>query len=262
MRRRGSRVINKTQTENKIGFSLRQLNPQKNSPLILRRLSDNATEEIGFNNGFLNISQSESFLNGSEGTVYRWNEQFNNNHLIGQSLALEPKLFDLNGIINYEGTPALRLLNSGMESISTVNWTPYLSFYAVIKTATNFNGHFVHSQISNINGQYLRGRHNTTFYRTDGGFTTVNNNINPSGMIICRTLRKEENIISLLVNGTTVNSGVLVGFSVGPSVLTMGNLNGGVFGDGYMSEFQFKLNSGIEDLNITNDLKTHYQINF
>jgi len=91
-------------------FSVHQLSNAATLAMQVRRASDNATADIGFDNGELNIGQLINHCSGTNCFVSVWYDQSGNGRNATQTTAAsQPKIYDSStGIIYENGKPALK----------------------------------------------------------------------------------------------------------------------------------------------------------
>lgn len=142
-------------------YSVHQINTgYGGSAIQVRRASDNATADIGFDNGELNIGQIINHCSGTDCFVSIWYDQSGNGRDVSEidSLARQPKIYDSStGIIYDNGKPALNFdgINDVLFMQDTSGFsTTSLSFFAVLKQITfpnqfitqlEFNSVYIHA---------------------------------------------------------------------------------------------------------------------
>lgn len=92
-------------------FSVRQLSSTyTGSAVEVRRASDNATQQIGFEGGQIDLGVLTSFCNGTDCFVRTWYDQSGNgNHATQTTAANQPKIWDSStGVILENGKPGIR----------------------------------------------------------------------------------------------------------------------------------------------------------
>lgn len=103
-------------------YSLRLLNTDYvGDAVVVRRSSDNATQNIGFVDGELDTDALNTFCSGTDGFVTTWYDQSGNgNDAIQTSASEQPKIFDsVNGIIEVEGKPSIYFDGTGDGFVSS-----------------------------------------------------------------------------------------------------------------------------------------------
>ena len=93
-----------------VGYSLRLLNTDyTGSAVTVRRASDNATQNIGFVDGELDVTALETFCSGTNGFVSVWFDQSGNGRNATQTTAsAQPKIHDATtGVITSFSKPSI-----------------------------------------------------------------------------------------------------------------------------------------------------------
>ena len=91
-------------------YSLRLLNTDyTGDAVIVRRASDNTTQNIGFVDGELDTDALNTFCSGTDGFVATWYDQSGNGYNATQTTASQqPKIFDdIDGVILNNGKPSI-----------------------------------------------------------------------------------------------------------------------------------------------------------
>jgi len=116
-------------------YSLRLLDSTyTGSAIRVRRASDNAEQDIGFDNNELDTSSLATFCAGTDGFVKTWYSQTGSNDATQTTVTHQPKIYDsVTGTHIVGGDPAVEWLTTDSLSISSL--TPTTSF-AVAKVNT------------------------------------------------------------------------------------------------------------------------------
>lgn len=90
-------------------YSLRRLRAAySGSAIKVRRVSDNALQDIGFVNNELDIATLESFCSGTDGLVTTWYDQSGNGNNVTQTIAFEqPIIVSFGTVIMAGGKPSI-----------------------------------------------------------------------------------------------------------------------------------------------------------
>ena len=129
-------------------YSLRLLNTDfTGDAIVVRRSSDNATQNIGFIDGELDTTILDTFCTGTDGFVATWFDQSGNSNNLTQSTAsAQPKIYDsVNGIIELNGKPSIYTdgiddeLISDILSLSNPN-TQFFAFKTLVNSPNEYVG--------------------------------------------------------------------------------------------------------------------------
>ena len=91
-------------------YSLRKLDTTyAGSAIQVRRISDNATQNIGFVNNVLDLTALTTFLGAGSGRVSIWYDQSGNGRNLINATAIEQPLVYASGPVIFNGAPYLRL---------------------------------------------------------------------------------------------------------------------------------------------------------
>ena len=91
-------------------YSLRKLDTgYAGSAIQVRRISDNATQNIGFVNNVLDLTALTTFLGAGSGRVSIWYDQSGNGRNLINATAIEQPLVYASGPVIFNGAPYLRL---------------------------------------------------------------------------------------------------------------------------------------------------------
>lgn len=165
-----------------VGYSLRLLNTDyTGSAVTVRRASDNATQNIGFVDGELDVTALETFCSGTDGFVSVWFDQSGNGRNATQTTAsAQPKIHDATtGVITSFGQPSIEF--DGVADWMDVNYTSSrFSQLFVVKD----NVDSAQSSVVSFSGsvqfqpaQYNTANNDITFSDFDGLYVVDNINV-------------------------------------------------------------------------------------
>jgi len=244
-------------------YSFYQLNPTHTRFGVVRRTSDQATMNVGFFNGFMDEAGVDAWRAGSACTLITWDEQVNGIHLQA-TVGKEPKIFDANGLIRFNGVPALKLENSNMDSITAIDWTNDFVFYSVLKGLSSATQLFFTSDLgSGVRiAQLIRSRWEfiTVSGSTGRASAVTQDPINLALGISIRNLTGNKQALKI---NEFISSPGLVGGNIGSQILRMGSFQGANFyANGYVSEAQLYLNGRVEKPSVVDDIKSRHSLIF
>lgn len=127
-------------------FSLRKLNTSYNGSCIrVRRSNDNAEQNIGFVNNYLDTASLKTFVGANNGFVTTWYDQSTNANDLTQTTASSQPQIVASGVINRQGGIACinTANNTFLQSATTFNTAPQTWIAAIgshTNTATDFFG--------------------------------------------------------------------------------------------------------------------------
>jgi hypothetical protein len=151
------------------GYSLRQLSSTATNAVRVRRASDNAEQDIGFNVfGELDTVSLASFCSGTNGFVKTWYDQSGNaNDATQTATAYMPKIYD--------GTTGGVLLRNGK---------PYVNAYnkSLLTSLSNVSQPYTISAVFASQNAFARHMGNNTFlYQNSGSVQFLGNEISNGG---------------------------------------------------------------------------------
>jgi len=122
-------------------YSLRQLTTAYTADVIeVRRASDNATQDIGFVDGELDVTSLESFCSGTNGFVTTWYDQSCNGNDATQSTdANQPQIVSSGSVITENGKPAISKNSSFLYIPLSLNNNARFKSFHVLKTNANYH---------------------------------------------------------------------------------------------------------------------------
>lgn len=197
-------------------YSLRKLDTgYAGSAIQVRRISDNATQNIGFVNNVLDLTALTTFLGAGSGRVSIWYDQSGNGRNLINATAIEQPLVYASGPVIFNGAPYLRLdgvddrmflafdpTNAGVVSTFTVA----LAAMSTLNTAVFLQqDQTAGSRI----GQWARFNsgvsQSITFNTAQNNFTSNGSTVTNSVPYVYTSIRRPANVQSY-VNGTTGGS--------------------------------------------------------
>lgn len=197
-------------------YSLRKLDTgYAGSAIQVRRISDNATQNIGFVNNVLDLTALTTFLGAGSGRVSIWYDQSGNGRNLINATAIEQPLVYASGPVIFNGAPYLRLdgvddrmflafdpTNAGVVSTFTVA----LAAMSTLNTAVFLQqDQTAGSRI----GQWARFSsgvsQSITFNTAQTSFTSTGTTVTNSVPYVYTSIRRPANVQSY-VNGTTGGS--------------------------------------------------------
>ena len=164
--------------------------------VTVRRASDNATTNIGFDGQDLDIAALESFCSGTDGFVTTWFDQSGNVANATQTTAsLQPKIVSSGSVILENGKPIIQnVTDSSFDVNETLDNTKPITQFAVIKnentknilnTYDSFQYVFAAEDASatatvfnkNVDNSYLNSNSKTFVDRNDAWDNTINQSL-------------------------------------------------------------------------------------
>jgi hypothetical protein len=135
-----SSLLLDTYTGAAAAYSLRQLAATATNAIRVRRASDNAEQDIGFDgSGGLDTTSLALFCLGTDGFVKVWYDQSGNaNDATQATTANQPKIYDsVTGVVTENGKPAVEFDGSNdVLSISTITAATNFGMYFLSKSLT------------------------------------------------------------------------------------------------------------------------------
>ena len=191
-------------------YSLRQLSSTySGDAIVVRRSSDNTTQNIGFVNNELDTASLESFCSGTDGFVTTWYDQSGNaNNAIQATASSQPKIVSSGSTILENGKAAVdfdgtddHLLTSSTFSITSTTTLSVIKMnlasvegYPVMIQSTNNTGYRQH-----LNSSYIRGRFS--------GTNIDDTSISPNNVHALFTIVNDGSTGSLFWNSQTQSTG-------------------------------------------------------
>lgn len=248
------------------GYSLYQINPSYNTFGTIRRLSDNATQVINFNNGFIDEASANTFRGGSDATLVQWDDQFGGNHLQSKVQSREPLIFDTNGLIKHNGKPAIRFLNDVMETEIKFNWTYKFSVISVLKAMSTgtkgiINADYLGGGAGRI-AQILRGRYESIMVSGQTGFSQTLTQ-DPVDLALAEIIKKNNGETNNHILRINEFEGIRTSTSGSDSqYLQLGAIGSGYYGDFFMAELQLFMDNSEGSQGVSEAIKTRHNIVF
>ena len=157
-------------------YSLRRLDSTyTGSSIRVRRASDNAEQDIGFNDNELDTSALATFCAGTNGFVKTWYSQTKSNDATQTSTGSQPKIYDsATGVVTENGKPALAFSSSFFQIAITASAGNISAFAVTTNTATNSflfdspTGRFILDGRGGSRGVYYDGSWRGTMHSGSG----------------------------------------------------------------------------------------------
>ena len=203
-------------------YSLRKLDTAyAGSAIQVRRISDNATQNIGFVNNVLDLTALTTFLGAGSGRVSIWYDQSGNGRNLINATAIEQPLVYANGPVIFNGAPYLRLdgvddrlINAGFDPTNAGVVSTFTVALAAMSTLNTVV--FLHqdqtpgSRIGQW-GSFSSGiSRSITFNTAQNNFTANGSTVTNSVPYVYTSIRRPANVQSY-VNGATGGSAVATG---------------------------------------------------
>jgi len=158
-------------------YSLRLLNTDyTGDAIVVRRASDNTTQNIGFIDGELDTDTLNTFCSGTNGFVATWYDQSGNGYdSINATASEQPKIYDSStGVILENGKPAVSFdgVDDGLSvDIVPDENQPFTAFF--VRRYLNITGTFVGLSVdSTPNTGYLEIANSVQFRSYYGSYLT------------------------------------------------------------------------------------------
>ena len=122
-------------------YSLRLLDSTyTGSAIRVRRASDNAEQDIGFDNNELDTSALATFCSGTNGFVKTWYDQAGSNDATQTTAGGQPKIYDSStGVVTENGKPAVDFASSNALNLTSVIAAVSTFSVAKINSLNTFN---------------------------------------------------------------------------------------------------------------------------
>jgi hypothetical protein len=195
-------------------YSLRKLDTgYAGSAIQVRRVTDNATLDIGFVNNVLNIPALASFLGSNPGAVSIWYDQSGNGRNLVNGTATEQPIVYAGGPVIFNGAPYFkldgvddRLFNSGFDPTNAGVITTFTVAVSAMSTS-NTAVFLQQDQTSGSRiGQWARFSggisQSITFNTAQTSFTSNGTTVTDSAPYVYTSIRRSTDIQSY-VNGNT-----------------------------------------------------------
>lgn len=248
-------------------YSLRKLRSAYTGNAIqVRRQSDNATQNIGFNSlGELDTSALTTFCSGTNGFVTTWYDQSGNGYNATQTTAAnQPQIVSSGSVIMENSKPSLRFNQSYLQITSVLLNHNDLSIYFVTlpKTPYTFGGILTNKRSGFDNAAAINynnlGRIEWVYQ--SGNF--VGQAITQTSLFLGTALSDTSNI-TLRTNSVQNNSILKTGVQIFGNSTWMGSyrLDANNLGNFTLSEtIVYQFNQSTNNANIENNIKNYYAI--
>ena len=179
-------------------YSVRRLSDKALIAMRIRRDSDNAEINIGFNaDGSLNTTAISDFCTTANGYVVQWMDQSTNgNHATQSSSTNQPQIYNGTAVITENGKPSL---SGGLLSYSSVTYTNsvHSTFYVC-----RFDANAIYaSAIGSGANQYQAAHRGTHFFERIGNVTTFH-------AFASSATKNAQHLIAILDDATTTTTSV------------------------------------------------------
>jgi hypothetical protein len=157
-------------------YSLRLLDTTyTGSAIRVRRASDNAEQDIGFDNNELDTSALATFCSGTDGFVKTWYDQAGSNNATQTTTTAQPKIYDsATGTVTENGKPALAFSSSYFSISITASAGNISAFMVTTNSATDSflfdspSGRFILDGRGGSRGVYYDGSWRGTMHSGSG----------------------------------------------------------------------------------------------
>ena len=218
-------------------YSMRKLRTSYSGSCIrVRRSSDNAEQNIGFVNNYIDTTTLKTFCSGTNGFVTTWYDQSDSAKNATQtSASLQPRVI-LSGALQYfNNRPAVNFIAA---SLTHLLYNPIFITSSVMSSfvaANNTNAAGIRTIIgaTSASAPVLRFS-GTTHQVVRQAVINLQTGVAASGNVIVSVLTDANNVRTR-VNGVSTNTVVTVGFTNNPNWLGGQNF-GGVYFNGTMGE--------------------------
>ena len=153
-----------------VGFSLRKIRTAYAGDCIrVRRVSDDAEQDIGFSGNDLDTAAIETFCSGTTGHVTTWYDQVGSNDATQTNTAIQPIIYESGAVvINEHGLPAIRFLDENASArVASLESSPvytlterYVANSMVYSLLTDGNNPTILAASSGSFGRGLISTHN------------------------------------------------------------------------------------------------------
>ena len=246
-------------------YSLRQLSSTySGDAIVVRRSSDNTTQNIGFVNNELDTATLESFCSGTDGFVTTWYDQSGNaNNATQAAASSQPKIVSSGSTITEGTKPVLsfngsshRLAAPDSDTLSFTdgagNDTPLNIFTAYHNNATN-NSIILSKDDGVPNREYALGYFDTDtrlFLKENGGNTQISKDNKDAGqldyLLMSAFYDGSENVngITMFKNGIAST----LGDTIGTTISGMANTNANFYIGTYQNNASYCFNGTIQEI--------------
>lgn len=194
----------------------------------VRRLSDDATQDIGFAVGILDTASLETFCSGTDGFIHTWYDQSGNgNNLVALSDAEQPKIVSSGTTLTLNSKPAMLFATEKMQAVFTSSVSIVSAFF--VFTAANDDIVTDNDAVSNKNSIYISGGATTIRLYNGSGVTHTLS----SGTFASQSLGdyiSDGASSQISINGDTTTGSIsataMTGLTIGNSAVNFRSLTG------------------------------------
>lgn len=198
-------------------YSLRLLNTDyTGDAIVVRRASDNTTQNIGFIDGELDTDALDTFCTGTDGFVSLWYDQSGNGYNAPNAAASEqPKIFDsVTGVLTHNGKPSIYFDGTNdFLQYAGLSLSAAYTMIANIKysVANTFSYHLSLDALS------LMGTDGTPNFRLFAGNSLINGAANTNDNLLFGVVNGANSLFSVNGSAVTGNAGTATtsGISIG-----------------------------------------------
>jgi hypothetical protein len=258
-------------------YSLRKLRTAyTGSAIQVRRSSDNATQNIGFDSsGNLDTAALSSFVGAGNGTVSIWYDQSGNNLNLSQPVTSSQPSIISNGVIERSG----QIITTKFDGVNDFFDGTVISNYITNTTYSFFGVASIVNITTNANNASIYD--NDSFWSDSGGYTGIYFKNSPNSAAI-QNFSGGNNIIAYNINLSTnyiffvehfnnvmyssINNNVVSSLNSGATSNVASNLKVGrqystIYTEINISEMIFWKSSQINNkINIQSNINSYYQI--
>lgn len=216
----GVSLLLDTYTGAKVAVSLRKLrNAYTGSAVRVRRSSDNAEQDIGFNGANeIDTAVLKTFIGANTGYVVKWYDQSGNANDASQSTTTQQGAIVISGAVQRtNGKVSVYFDGDDAYNTATVSLNTYLYISAIFKASNNFiiaehgtnaydngSGFFY---FTDVNSSWFFSR-SSAFYYCYGSFSWAGTNQ------VLTTLSNNSSGAAYYKNGVVQNNGIVTGSSL------------------------------------------------
>ena len=216
----GVSLLLDTYTGAKVAVSLRKLrNAYTGSAVRVRRSSDNAEQDIGFNGANeIDTAVLKTFIGANTGYVVKWYDQSGNANDASQSTTTQQGAIVISGAVQRtNGKVSVYFDGDDAYNTATVSLNTYLYISAIFKASNNFMI-AEHSTNAYTNGNgffYLTDANAPWFFSRSSAFYYCSGSISWAGTNqVLTTLSNNSSGAAYYKNGVVQNNGFVTGSSL------------------------------------------------
>jgi len=208
-------------------YSLRLLRTAYTGDAIeVRRASDNATQDIGFVDGELDVTSLESFCSGTNGFVTTWYDQSGNGRNATQSTAAnQPQIVSSGSVLTINGKPRIDFDGSN-DSLSITSFTFASANYNSFVGRRNSTGRRLMGLAGNQYNYALWTDNNYYLQASNSGYQFSSSTDLTTSHLLLTGLRESGGNQKIYKNGNEISS-TFVAFSVATNINSIGVYTGG-----------------------------------